>query len=279
MRRVSVSTALFDGYPLELAIEAIARAGAAYVEPAFIRGYVDFDETAFLPPSADKLDRLIRQAGLRPLAVSAHFDLAAPESGSMLARRIDFAARLGAPFLITNSGKAAQRDAVLATLHAAIRQCRDAGVVLALENPGHGTGDCIASGADGMALVAEIGSEHVRLNYDAGNILTASHMALRPETDIARALPAIAHLHLKDVAECGPDWCFTPLGEGMVDFRALWRQLPPNLPLGIELPLRLRRPGRADPIRSPQPLPLPVLTEALQSSLALVERLDGRSGG
>jgi len=36
-RIISVSTALFDGYPMELAIEEVAAAGAAHVEPAFIR--------------------------------------------------------------------------------------------------------------------------------------------------------------------------------------------------------------------------------------------------
>lgn len=276
MRPVSVSTALFDGYPLERGISEIARAGGQWVEPAFIRGYVEFDETAFSPEKGRALKRLAEGEGLGPLAVSAHMDLGLPDAAAMLSRRVEFAQALGARILITNAGQRARRPSILAAIEEVLPLCEAAGVTLALENPGHGTGDLIGNGAEGIALVEALGSPHVRLNYDAGNVFTYSHEALRPEDDFPAALPATAHLHLKDVASEGPDWRFTPLGQGAIDYSALWRKLPRDLPVGIELPLRLERPGRADPRRRPEPLPLDILRAALRRSLDFVAGLDER---
>jgi len=278
MRPVSVSTALFDGYPLEQAVAEIARAGGKWVEPAFIRGYVDFDETAFSPEKGRALLRLIEREGLSALAVSAHMDLALPDAGEMLTRRIELAQSLGATILITNAGQRKFRALILSAIEKVLPACESAGVTLALENPGHGSGDLIGSGAEGAALVEALGSPHVRLNYDAGNIFTFSHEAKRPEDDFPAALPFTAHLHLKDVASEGPDWRFSALGEGAIDYPALWEKLPSDLPVGIELPLRLERSGRADPRRRPEPLPLNILRAALRQSLDFVAALDGRSG-
>jgi sugar phosphate isomerase/epimerase len=92
MRTVSVSTALFDGYPLEKAFEEIAASGAHSVEPAFIKGYIDFDESAFSDGNGRRLARLIADAGLGVTAVSAHLDLACEGAVEMMRRRIAFAA-------------------------------------------------------------------------------------------------------------------------------------------------------------------------------------------
>jgi len=44
---------------MELAIEEVAAAGAAHVEPAFIRGYVDFDEGMFTDSNGDPANATI----------------------------------------------------------------------------------------------------------------------------------------------------------------------------------------------------------------------------
>ena len=44
---VAVSTVLFHGHAMAAAFDAIAAAGASYIEPACIRGYVKSNEGAF----------------------------------------------------------------------------------------------------------------------------------------------------------------------------------------------------------------------------------------
>lgn len=185
----------------------------------------------------------------------------------MLARRVAFAGALGARFLITNAGPARERDTILRRLDEVLLRLDAAGVTLALENPGHGTGDLIGCGEDGAALVQALGAPRIRLNLDVGNLLT---YAGDVEPGLSAALPFVAHAHLKDIAAVGPDWRFVSLGEGLVDWMSVARTLrerSPDLPLAIELPLRLRRPRRADPIRAPDPLPLPAIREAIHRSL------------
>lgn len=263
----AVSTAASNGYPIETALDELAALGVAAVEPAFIRGYTSFDEGDFSETGARRLANALAARGLTVQGVSAHLDLSSPEAGAMLRRRIAFAGSLGAPVLITNAGPEAGRAAILARLDAALPELDAAGVTLALENPGHGTGDLIGRGEAGAALVSALGSPRARLNIDVGNLLTS---VAGVEPGLSATLPLAAHAHLKDVAEDGPDWRFVALGDGLVNWRAARAaiaRLAPGLPVAVELPLRLRRLGRGDPVRAAGPLPLPAIREAMRRSL------------
>lgn len=75
MSRLAISTALFDGQDMAVALEEIAAAGVQRVEPAFIAGYSAFAETSFSEGAARKLADLAVQSSLSIAAVSAHMDL------------------------------------------------------------------------------------------------------------------------------------------------------------------------------------------------------------
>lgn len=269
-RIVSISTALFDGYPMELAIDEIARSGARHIEPAYIRGYVDFTEDDFAEQPAKRVRGLVEMAGLSIHAISAHMDLSLADAPAMLARRIAFAGNLGARVLITNAGPAAQRDAIVSTIGTALPLLKEWGGVLAIENPGHGSGDLVGNAVDGSRLCQDIGSTHVRLNHDAGNVFTYSREALQPAEDFLRAPGAICHAHLKDISIVDESWQFCAIGSGDVDIKAYLETIPPWLPLSLELPLRLTRPGRSDPQRRHERRSLAELREALAQSLDFV---------
>ncbi|MDL2401666.1 sugar phosphate isomerase/epimerase family protein [Rhizobium mayense] len=277
-RIVSISTVLFDGYPMGTSIEEIARSGAAYVEPAFIKGYVEFDETTFTGGSARRFRAAVEASGLAVHTVSAHMDLASDDAGSMLDRRIGFAQDVGARVLITNAGSIVARHRILATIRALLPRLERWGGLLALENPGHGSNDLIGSAAEGQTLIGEVGTEMVRLNHDTANVFTYSREARQPEPDWRVAASVIAHGHLKDVRASREGWSFCPLGSGNVDLCSYLAAIPETLPLSIELPLRLERPGRADPERRSRAKDLGELRVALsQSLLFLANPLPARS--
>lgn len=267
---LSVSTVAFDGHPLDFALATLAGLGMTAVEPAFIRGYVDFDEGDFTTGSADALRRRLGAHGLAAPAISAHFDLSHPDAPAMLARRISFAGELGATILITNAGPATAEGAILGVIEGALPSLEAAGVTLALENPGHGTGDLIGNGAEGAALMTSITHPRVGLNYDTGNVYTYSGGRLSPHDDLPHALPWLAHLHLKDMADDGAGgWRFCALGEGLIDWSAVAHALGHHsAPSGLELPLRLHRPGRGDPVRAADPAPPDTIRAALNASRA-----------
>lgn len=102
-RQISVSTVAYDGYDIDIAFAEIAKIGIVLVEPAYIRGYMIFDETAFSDAAATTMVSKLNQHGLKSLAISAHMDSGNADALEMLARRIRFAAGIGAKFVITNS--------------------------------------------------------------------------------------------------------------------------------------------------------------------------------
>lgn len=272
---VSVSTAAFDGYDLAVALDEIAAAGATHAEIAYIKGYIAFDEDAFTPANAAAVAAALNGAGLSSVAVSAHVNAALPEAVEQLRRRLAFARRIGADIVITNAGPANLRDDLLRNLDAVIPEAESERVVIAFENPGHGSGDLIGTAAEAADLARAVNSPWIRINYDIGNVFTYSHERVLPENDIEAVLPHAAHLHAKDVRTTPDGWAFTAIGEGTVNYRPILRRLAQHersIPLGLELPLRLRRPGRRDPVRAPDPLPLPEIRAAVRRSLDFVTR-------
>jgi len=264
-RLISFSTVLLDGLNFESGLRLLAKAGARSVEPAFIEGYMPFDETVFIEAKGRALGAVIADFGLSVTAVSAHTDLGQQGSSDRLLRRLDFARGLGAQILISNATTESQRATLDQTLSKCLPSFQAASVVLALENPGHGHGALIADGASGANLLAQFDHESLRLNYDIGNAYTYGPRRLGLLGDLRAALPWTAHLHLKDVQENQGNWIFCAIGAGQVGYDARLASLfPPGIPLGIEVPLRLWRPSRGDPIRKSES----VLPSAVQSTAA-----------
>ena len=80
-------------------------------------------------------------------------------------------------------------------------------ITICLENPGDGDDHLIDSARTGAVVIRQIGSAHVRLNYDIGNVFINTRGARRPEEDLAEAIPCSAHFHLKDIRADPTGYC------------------------------------------------------------------------
>lgn len=265
---LSVSTALFDGHPMEAGFDLLAARGINAVEPAFIKGYVDFTEADFTDAAAVRLSRSIAARGLTVQALSAHMDLSGEDADAALSRRIDFAAALETPVLITNTGPAHAEAKIRAVLDRATRRLEETGVTLALENPGHGIGDLIGTPEKAASLVRSVGHPKIALNVDICNFATYGG-SMNALIDLDEALVHAVHVHLKDFRDVDSDWRFTAIGDGEVHWTDVFPRLG-DLPMGLEMPLRLSRPRKADPVRMKRPVPLSEITAALDRSLGYV---------
>jgi sugar phosphate isomerase/epimerase len=247
---VAVSTVAFDGLSLVRGAEILSDLGVAEVEVAYIEGYMPFDESSFTARAGREIASLFAGHGVAMRAMSAHTDLGRADSVDRLLRRLDFAAGAGVDTIISNATTTGARAAFMRTVEAALPRLADAGVVLAMENPGHGRDALLPDGRAGAAVVATWDSPWLRLNYDIGNAWTYAQGRIDLAADLDAALPVVRRVHLKDVAERGPDWHFCPFGDGAVGFG---KRVPVDRLHGIdatlEHPLRLWRPGRGDPAR------------------------------
>ncbi|WP_363621064.1 sugar phosphate isomerase/epimerase [Mesorhizobium sp.] len=206
-------------------------------------------------------------------AVSAHLDLSGPDAVDALSRRVTFAAGIGASFLTTNAGPMKNREGIRRTIDAVLPRLEQADIALALENPGHGKGDLFDSARSWASFIREIGSRHICLNHDAGNVFTYSQEATQPAEDITAAIHAVGHAHLKDVVSRDAGWKFCALGRGSVDYQKYWAILPSALLVSIEIPLRLERLQRRDRQRRNTPVDINEIRDTLQRSLHFVTML------
>ena len=151
-----------------------------------------------------------------------HMDNGAGDAAAKLKRRLRFAGAPGARFVITNTARENRRAAFLRAAHAALHTAERCGVTIAFENPGHGDIDLLRRGTLAAALLRDLGSPWATLNYDSGNVLTNGEGAVRPEADLPGALPLARHLHLRDMAARDGAWVYTAIGQGELDYRAMF---------------------------------------------------------
>lgn len=271
--RISVSTVAFDGHPLDVAFAEISRLGFPLVEPAYIKGYMDFGEEDFSETASRQMESRFKAHGLSAIAISAHMDNGHPDATEMLARRMRFAAAIGAGFVITNSTTVARRQNLERTLSANLPLAERLGVIIALENPGNGPDNLMRDGREGAALVASFASPQLCFNYDTANALTCTEGDVRPDRDVEQALSQARHMHLKDVVRDNGAWRYTAIGSGEIDYGVLLRKLArhPDIPLTLELPLRLRRAFHGEPERTKAIPDIPSITAAIISSRERVQ--------
>lgn len=276
MTSLTVSTVVCDGHPLFETLAMLAEMGVRQVEPAFIAGYVDFDETSFGEAEAARLRLHADGLGLTLPTLSAHCDLGQPDAPQMLHRRIAFAAGIGARVLICNVSTTPLIRAARRAIEDALPLLERTGVVLALENPGHGQ-DEITGSAEGLAAFARgFGTQAVRANLDLCNIHTYSQGRADPEAALDICRDILAAVHLKEVRTVEGGWQFCAIGEGEALSRRLIGRigrLGPEIALGLELPLRLTRPLKGPPQRAALSPTATQCASAIATSLKTIEAL------
>jgi sugar phosphate isomerase/epimerase len=273
-RMISVSAAPYDGHATDAMLESLARCGVTHVEPAYIVGYTEpFDETVFTDAAAAAWRTSLAKSGISCSALSAHIDLGTETAASVFARRMDFARGIGARVINTNASLRSRAALFQTTIEALARHGQDIGLQIGLENPGNGEDNLFNTAADGHDLLTRLALPGVGLNFDPANL--ASH---RPRADVTAntvaSLPNCIHFHLKDVKHDARGWSFTPIGQGDLDLPTIMAALETflDLPISIELPLRLRRGPDAQPIRAPRPLPIAEIEAAIGESLRTIGR-------
>jgi sugar phosphate isomerase/epimerase len=73
----------------------------------------------------------------------------------------------------------------------------------------------------------------------------------------------------------GDIWKFSPIGEGMIDYRAILSAIARDsrpLPVSLEIPLRLARAADASPIRAAERVDLDRIRKVMKQSMAFVRR-------
>jgi sugar phosphate isomerase/epimerase len=276
---ISINTLIFQGYDLPTTLREISELGPKYVELAFINTYFpDLKEEDFSEKNAQMLRGMLADFGLSTLALSAHMDLGMNDSVDPFKRRMTFAKEIGAGIIITNASQRSQEDSFFKNMERLAKFAQSIQLIIALENPGDGEDHLVDSGKTGALCVRKIGSDSIRLNYDIGNIFINSKGHLRPEEDFEEAIPWSVHFHLKDIRGDETGYFYSEIGKGVINYRMILQFLSkkaPSVPMGIELPLCLKRGRDFIPWIDFTPVELREIRRVLKGSLEFIKGVSG----
>jgi len=274
---ILISTAAYDGYDLATAFREISRAGVDLAEIAFIEGYTDpFTEDFFNDDNAAKIMTLLAEHNLKCPSFSSHVDLSRDGIVEVFKNRMSFAKKLGSKYIVSNAAPLQNKSQFMQNIKELGQAAAGLEMVIVLENPGDGKANVMDSGEPAANLIEEIGQETVKINYDFGNLLSHCFEKIRPQEDYKFVHDCAVHYHIKDVASDDSGWYFTEIGKGTIDYRNILKELaalPEQVPISLEIPLRIRRAPDASPRRASLPVDLAEIRRVMTGSVNFVKQV------
>ncbi len=270
---ISISTIAYDGYDLETSLKEISRLGGRYVELDAIEGLSehiklqDFQDSAF----EKRIGTMMRQFRLSSIAFSAHMDLSKEEAVPFFEKKMRFAKSLDVKIINTFSGPLERIDTFYKNIRSIDKLAKSMGLIVALETHGD-----IISDRSSLRVIEKINSENVRINYDFVNSFHSTRGKIDLEKDFESMLKYIVYLHLKDTRLEKDTWQFSQIGEGIIDYREIFKilkKIPRKIPMSIELPLRLEMKEDRVPKKTKPPLEIEEINKIVGASLSYVRRL------
>jgi sugar phosphate isomerase/epimerase len=212
MNPLAGHTNSYHTYGFDEALEGIAAAGFSHVELTAVPGWTEH----VVLNGTDEVKRKLDHYGLSPVSLSGHSDLTTREGLEHGVKAVRWAARYGIPIVNTAVGGHASQDESESAFLANIGELADVaeaeGVVVALEIHG----DIMASGVKTLPLLAKIGRDSVKVNYDTANC--EYYAGVKAVDDVPAIAPHVAHVHLKETTGGKGVWNFGAIGSGSVDF-------------------------------------------------------------
>ena len=237
-RIIAVNSNCYHGYSIEDALEGIHAAGFHYVELTATKGWT---EHVFPTQSFAYLQGLKKKMGeldIKPFSMSGHCNLMDEERLPDFIQNIELAHFFGCDYIVSSVGEAHLKDrqttgnqVLCEHLRSLLPYLEKYQMTLVLEIHGdHCTGKILKEITDTVA------SKWVKINYDTANAIF--YGGVIPEEDMDNCGEDLVYIHLKDKAGEQKEWNFPALGEGYVNFPAIFKKLEEkqNLcPFSIEI--------------------------------------------
>jgi sugar phosphate isomerase/epimerase len=272
---LSVNTLIYRGYDIPTILNELSRLDVKYVELAFIKTYApELGEEDFSQRNGQKVRKLLKNFGLSTVALSAHMDMGLADSVDRFKSRMAFAKEIGARIVITNSSGRPQATTFFKNMEKLAQYAQSLPLVIGLENPGDGTEQIVDCAVTGAQTLQRIGSDFVKLNYDIGNLFIYSKGVMRPERDFEDSIPWSVHFHLKDIRKDRTGYFYSEIGKGVIHYRPVLNSLcekAPAIPIGIEIPLCLKRGVDFIPWIDSSPVDLSEIRMILKGSIEYVK--------
>ena len=237
-RIVGVNSNCYHGYSIEDAIKGTAEAGFHYMELTATKGWTEhvFPDQPFR--QLLKVKDMLKEYSIIPFAMSGHCNLMDTERMSDFIENIRLAAFFGCDYIVSSIGEAhianhavASNEVVAQHIRAFLPYLEESDMQLVLEVHGeHGDGKILKE------IVTLVDSPRVSINYDTANAIF--YGGVNVAEDLEACVDRVGYMHLKDKAGAQKEWNFPALGEGHIDFPAVFEILKKynnNCPFSLEI--------------------------------------------
>lgn len=225
-----IDTMCYTDFPLDRALRGIAEAGISHVELCASLDSCDHVAPDHLGPGASaKVSRQLDEYGLTAVSLSAHADITTEIGLIAFTSRLQLAADLNIPRIITplppdrqhhrpdlplRSGPEVD-DLFCGNVLKLADLAEKLGVVLCLETVGYLLSDAEQS----LALIRRLDHPNLRINYDPAGLLYFVSDSNPTKDDITVLAPYLDHVHLNDKGSSDMGkYDFRALGEGVVEW-------------------------------------------------------------
>ena len=225
------------GYTLEEALGLVKASGFEYAELMFfiVNMCEHVDPKLINDEYVEQIKELLDKTGLKCHAVSGHVDLTIEEQFKDFLKKIEFAGKIGAKIINTNSGPIERLLTFHKNMVKIIEYAERFHVIIGLESHG----DIVNTAQDSMHIFKKYNHPLIRFNYDTGNTLFYNNGNIKVEEDIKYGLEYLEHIHLKDIHIEGNNVEYRPIGAGDVNFEKLFEVLKDfgkPIPCGLDIP-------------------------------------------
>lgn len=224
-RIVGVNSNCYHGYSIEEAIKGAAEAGFHYMELTATKGWTEhvFPTQSF--QQLLKVKDLLKKYDMAPFAMSGHCNLMDRGRMDDFIENIRLAAFFGCDYIVSSIGEAHLEDQAVASnqvvaehIAAFLPYLEEFDMTLVLEIHGdHGDGRILRE------IVELVDNPRVKINYDTANAVF--YGGVNVTEDLKGCVDEVAYMHLKDKAGAQKEWNFPALGEGELDFPAVFAVL------------------------------------------------------
>jgi sugar phosphate isomerase/epimerase len=226
-------TLAYSAYPLQRALEGLAKTGNKFVGWGTRHREAGRERTPVITPDAPpaeakKLAQRCRDLGLEPVMMFSGIYAGAEDAIKVYTQRIKQAAAAKIPFIITfGRTRPGSYEVWIRNLKQLGPIARDNGVTLTIKQHGGNT----ATGKDCSKIIADVADDGVKMCYDAGNVLDYENDDPIPDIQACwrdvRSFAIKDHRNTPRDQDCGP-------GFGEIDH---YKLLMPVLRTGLTMPL------------------------------------------
>lgn len=236
---VCLNSNTYHGFSLDEALNGTANAGFRNIELAAVRGYTEHVRWEMTDAEIEEVLSKLKTLQLDCIALGAHSNLMRDEGVDNFGRSIELAHRLGCSYIVTSTGEAhddhdeiEDEQVLIHSIHKLIEQCAKYDVTMVIETHGNN----YATGQAVKALVQQVNSPYLAINYDTAN--TIFYGNTMPYEDLEQSSDHVKFIHLKDKLGDNQEWNFPAIGQGDLDFKRIFDILNTHeciAPLSVEI--------------------------------------------